>query len=59
MREEILKRFFVGGVGAGILTADLDGSTVEGRDTIHHHIEDFEASEEEFEHSAQATRFNL
>ena len=41
MREEILKRFFVGEVGADILAADLDGSMAEGRDTIHHHIEDF------------------
>jgi len=49
MHEEILKRFFVGEVDADILAADLDGSMVEGRDTIRHHIEDFEASEEEFE----------
>ena len=30
MREEILKRFFVGEVGADILAAYLDGSMVEG-----------------------------
>jgi hypothetical protein len=49
MREEILKRFFVGEVGTDVLAADLDGSMVEGRDTTRHYIEDFEASEEDFE----------
>jgi hypothetical protein len=49
MREEILKQFFRGDVAADVLVADLDGSMFEGRDTFSHHIEDFEASEEEFE----------
>jgi hypothetical protein len=42
MREEILKRFFVGEVGADTLAADLDGSMIEGRDTTGHIIEDME-----------------
>ena len=42
MREEILKRFFVGEVGADTLAADLDGSMIEGRDTTRHIIEDME-----------------
>ena len=49
MREEILKRFFQGEIGADVLAADLDGSMVEGQDTHRHHIEDFEESGEEFE----------
>ena len=49
MREELLKRFFRGGVGADVLAADPNGSMVEGRDPIRHYIEDFESSEEEFE----------
>ena len=49
MREKILKRFFRGEIGTDVLAADLDGSMVEGRNSISHHIEDFEASEEEFE----------
>jgi len=42
MHEEILKRFFVGEVGADTLAADLNGSMIEGRDTTRHVIEDME-----------------
>ena len=42
MREEILKRFFVGEVGADILAADLVGSMTTGKDTTRYSIVDMD-----------------
>lgn len=53
MREETLKRFFLGEVDADALAVDLDGSMAEGRDTTGHRIEDFEASGDGFEVSPE------